>query len=128
MNFEEFLKQNPNAMAEVETSSHFKNAIASATKKENDRVNKLLTVAGVQISDTLKHAIENNLNSGDFAEAELIAQNEKRKNDSGVETLGKLMTSNQLPKDSAEPKKVNGAVGNEDEIKALAAKFGKGEV
>lgn len=128
MDLNEFLKQNPEAMAQLEASSHFQAAIDKGIKAEKERINELLAVAGIKFSDSVKNAIDNNLNSGDFAKAEMIAQNELRNKNNEVQNLGNLMASSQIPKDSKvdEPKKGEIAL-TESEVIAMAKNYKKNQ-
>jgi hypothetical protein len=75
MKLSEYLEKNPEAKAEIEASN--KAEMQGVIEKERERVNGLLEIAGLKISDELKASIENGDAIGDFAIKEVKAQREK---------------------------------------------------
>ncbi|NCB47287.1 hypothetical protein EOM81_09765 [bacterium] len=83
MNLQEFLKSNPEAQAEYEASlqtAEQKGMESVRAEYSNDRkrIANILELSGVKLPDSTIEAIENNIDEGEFAKAELKRQKEIR--------------------------------------------------
>lgn len=75
MSFEDYLKSNPEA--EARHKSLVDEAVANAKSEEGKRVNRILALAHVNLTEEAKAAIENGQTPGEYAEAVLENNAEK---------------------------------------------------
>jgi hypothetical protein len=83
MDLKQFLDSNPEAMAEYNTAlqtarAEGENSIKAEYANDRKRIANILELSGVKISDDVISAIENNIQSGEFAEQELLKQKNLR--------------------------------------------------
>lgn len=116
MDLEEFLKQNPEAQAEIDSS------INSAIASERERINEIVNLSGVVASDEMNEAISAGTDSGVYAKAQLLAENVKRKQVQNSQDFGKIDKPVTLPSDSMEAPK-NDLIDTEEKAKAAAKKL-----
>ena len=127
MSLKELLNQNPEAKAEYEAS---KIAVAS---DERARISKLMKLSGVVASEELYEAIESGVSTGDYAEAQLSAQNAARLKASNISDIGKIKPNAQTPKDTdveddnLDSDVPDDAIISEDQAKAAAKNFYGGD-
>lgn len=83
MNLQEFLKSNPEANAEFEASLQTAkqegiDSVNATFENDRKRIANILELSGVKLPDSTIEAIENNIDEGEFAKAELKRQKEIR--------------------------------------------------
>jgi len=106
MTLQEFLKSNPEAQAEYESSlatAEQKGIDSVKAEYSNDRkrIANILELSGVKLPDSTIEAIENNIDEGEFAKQELMRQKEIRaKSDTSVFANIRI-DSAQTPQDQA---------------------------
>jgi ATP-dependent protease ClpP protease subunit len=85
MTLQDFLKSNPDAQAEYDNAlatarAQGEDSVRAEYSNDRKRIANILECSGVKMSDSAIEAIENNIDAGEFAQAELKRQKEVRAN------------------------------------------------
>jgi len=85
MTLQDFLKSNPDAQAEHDNAlatarAQGEDSVRAEYSNDRKRIANILECSGVKMSDAAIEAIENNIDAGEFAQAELKRQKEVRVN------------------------------------------------
>lgn len=126
MKLGEYLEKNPDAKSEFEQKVNL--AVEDREKvivdEERERVSEIIALTSVKLPENVMKAIESGDSTGDFAQAEIKAEKEK-KAEGSPDDLGKITDNGQLPAAVVSDKKTKDEEAREAVSKYRAGKGGR---